>query len=1103
MYFTISSSKTLSHHDHDLAQVIAANPVRNPSFPEDVIIAIRENWDASLFVAIGVRALWLWSAKPAAVIAKIFRSESSITEHGENKEVIWKPDSSMIIVITSLGFLHFYTVDPQTSTKAFEYQFVRAHHYLAGAGQGKGIPNLPVKFKVSVKVEGGVQCGVCLTEELIVTTSKAPSIHTISLTNDEVNVTESKYLSEIIFLGIDKDSSEDNGTYLRQLIYSEDLNLFVWITSKGQAYLVKRFDAGGWGDNLAPEHDSAETPKRYYWAGIPIDIPVDPTAKSAAGLTRRSQAGMLPDADTAKRNFVICATFNSRFNLVTVGARDGNVYTYSIDTFSIDRFVPQSTSAFPDKSDLWFKFSHILKLTEQGSGYETHQLGTVSSLAYTWDGYALAVCWPGYGMAVFSVFGRKLITLNKNTVKEELSSPRDSKPGIKLEGYFDGVLHLFWGPGCYELYLLPTSARISTINDQLYVLPFARSGLTTANTLDNVRNPFLITEDRLFLYIGNHRELDTMKENVLLWHVIPLPPVYISENWPIKYSVVSQDGRYLAVAGKRGFAHYSVESGRWKLFGNSQQEKDVLCRGLVWYKNILIAAIQDASSLKCQLLFFSRDQKLDLSLAIHEEWLPHVTLLMNVCGPYLFIYTFDNVLTVFKLNLLHNGHHIQCELYIEIDMSDIVKQPKNVLSLAFFPDLLPGKTSNEFACIDNRPIMILMEGRLLLLDISSSGERNQPSIEQKSNSYLMSLAERVEFFWLSINPVGNLKNSIWAFTEKYCMIFANVFLPGDSNFKSSEWRYHLPLENLTYAIDAVKFPLDFYPLTTSLTKGIISGVELWLSVKQSLECVTFSMTTKTHLFLSHIYENLLRRRLYDEAVEFATQYESLHYFAHSLEMLLHRVWEEEAETLVGFGSEAVLPQVIKFLEHFPNFLDVIVQCTRKTEISLWDYLFSIVGSPQDLFERCLNLGRLRTATSYLVIIHNMESSTVSGKDSVRLLEKVLEVEDFELLRELVRFLSSISNNSNSLWDRMPSIQNFTPYINSEASQSSASISTMETQEPYMYLEIMVSRHARKLLQKGRIRALGKLSRVLDFPLTKWLRRERLVSKTTEVHSNWY
>lgn len=68
-----------------------------------------------------------------------------------------------------------------------------------------------------------------------------------------------------------------------------------------------------------------------------------------------------------------------------------------------------------------------------------------------------------------------------------------------------------------------------------------------------------------------------------------MPIMYISQNWPIKvfnrildgalcvafdifqYATINATGHYIAIAGKRGLAHYSAVSNRWKLFGNEQQ----------------------------------------------------------------------------------------------------------------------------------------------------------------------------------------------------------------------------------------------------------------------------------------------------------------------------------------------------------------------------------------------------------------------------------------------------------------------------------------------------------------------------------------------------
>ena len=149
------------------------------------------------------------------------------------------------------------------------------------------------------------------------------------------------------------------------------------------------------------------------------------------------------------------------------------------------------------------------------------------------------------------------------------------------------------------------------------------------------------------------------------------------------------------------------------------------------------------------------------------------------------------------------------------------------------------------------------------------------------------------------------------------------------------------------------------------------------------------------------------QKLEQEAFHFAKYYEHFNYFGHSMEILLHRVLEDEAETLVGFKESAVLPSVVQMLRNFRQFHEVIVRCARKTEVSLWEYLFSIVGDPKQLFSDCLQEGELKTATSYLIILQTLEPFAVSSKLQVDLLEKALEAENFELCGEIVRYLTSV------------------------------------------------------------------------------------------------
>lgn len=160
-------------------------------------------------------------------------------------------------------------------------------------------------------------------------------------------------------------------------------------------------------------------------------------------------------------------------------------------------------------------------------------------------------------------------------------------------------------------------------------------------------------------------------------------------------------------------------------------------------------------------------------------------------------------------------------------------------------------------------------------------------------------------------------------------------------------------------------------------------------------------------------------------MELARNYEVLAYFPHALEVLLHDVLDDEADTSPK-AEDAVLPEVIRFLTHFPHYLDVIVRCTRKTEVASWKHLFSVVGSPQVLFEESLSRGLLKTAGGYLLILHTLEQLSSSSKDMVRLFARAVQEGDWDLCKELARFLTALDNSGKTLREALALVELKTP-----------------------------------------------------------------------------
>jgi len=134
-------------------------------------------------------------------------------------------------------------------------------------------------------------------------------------------------------------------------------------------------------------------------------------------------------------------------------------------------------------------------------------------------------------------------------------------------------------------------------------------------------------------------------------------------------------------------------------------------------------------------------------------------------------------------------------------------------------------------------------------------------------------------------------------------------------------------------------------------------------------------------------------------------------------MLLHTVVESDlAATSDGVDENPhdVWPTVIEFLDYFDASLDVVVNCARKTEPTGWRRLFDVVGNPKGLFETCLASDRLKTAASYLLVLHNLEQLDENSTEAIRLLISAVKGKDWQLCRELLRFLHSIDDTGQAL-----------------------------------------------------------------------------------------
>lgn len=117
-------------------------------------------------------------------------------------------------------------------------------------------------------------------------------------------------------------------------------------------------------------------------------------------------------------------------------------------------------------------------------------------------------------------------------------------------------------------------------------------------------------------------------------------------------------------------------------------------------------------------------------------------------------------------------------------------------------------------------------------------------------------------------------------------------------------------------------------------------------------------------------------------------------------------------------ESAILPRVLSLLSSFKGYLDIVVQCTRKTEVRSWRTLFDYLPPPQELFEESLQRGSLKTAGGYLLILHTFDELATASEQSVRLLSRAMREEDWELCKELARFLAALDETGDTLREAM-------------------------------------------------------------------------------------
>ncbi|XP_059689710.1 guanine nucleotide exchange factor subunit RIC1 isoform X2 [Gavia stellata] len=1027
----------------------------------------------AFFAVLSPSQLSIWYCRPSVLIVSYKELSKAASQFGPYEQAEWRPDSTMIAVSAANGYILFFEIPSAGDKYLYEPMYPKGSPHLKGTPHYKEeqcAPSLNLEIKKVLDLQASITSLQSMLEDLLVATADGflHLVHWDGMTNGRKAIN----LCTVPF-SVDLQSSRAGSflgfedVYVRDMEYCATLDGFAVVFNDGRVGFITPMS-------------SRFTAEQLY--GVWAQDVTDGT----------------------------CVAVNNKYRLMAFGCANGSVQVYTIDT---------TTGAM--------QFSHKLELTPKQYPDIWNKTGPVKLIRWSPDSCVVMVTWECGGLSLWSVFGAQLIcTLGGDFAYQSDGAKKDP---LKISS-------MTWGSEGYHLWVIDGNSSSNMKSERgannearqfgILQFHFIKSALTVNPCMSNQEQVLLQGEDRLYLNCGDatqaqspkntsaHSEhkptrergpfsdgsLDSQGLSTLLghrhWHVVQIHTTYLESNWPIR------------------------------------EQNMMVTGGLAWWNDFIVLACYNLNDHQEELRIYLRTSNLDNAFA-HITKVQADTLLLSVFRDIVILFRADCSICLYSIERRPEGLIPTASIQVlqEVSMSRYIPHPFLVVSVT----LTSVRTETgitlkmpQQAC-EAESIMLNLAGQLIMLQRDRSG----PQIRDKDNNpnqrkHLpfcapVVLAQSVENVWTTcrINKQKrHLLEALWLSCGGAGMKVWLPLFPRD---------HRKPHSFLSRRI-MLPFHINIYPLAVlfedALVLGAVNDTVLYdclytqTSAREHLEVLfPFCIVERTsQIYLHHILRQLLVRNLGEQALLLAHSCATLPYFPHVLELMLHEVLEEEATSREPI-PDPLLPTVAKFITEFPLFLKTVVHCARKTEYALWNYLFAAVGNPKDLFEECLMAQDLDTAASYLIILQNMEVPAVSRQHATLLFNTALEQGKWDLCRHMIRFLKAIGSGETETPPATPTTQepssssgfeffrhrsislsqsaenlhskfNLTKTLSMPSGPSGKRWSKDSDCAENMYIDMMLWRHARRLLEEIKLKDLGCFAAQLGFELIGWLCKER-------------
>ncbi|XP_042769270.1 guanine nucleotide exchange factor subunit RIC1 isoform X5 [Panthera tigris] len=679
--------------------------------PAEAPIHVQSDPQRTFFAVLAPVRLSIWYSRPSVLIVTYKEPEKSSSQFGFYKQAEWRPDSTMIAVSTAYGYILFFHI---TSTRGDKYLYEPV--YPKGSPQMKGTPHfkeeqcapaLNLEMKKILDLQAPIMSLQSMLEDLLVATSDGllHLIHWEGMTNGRKAIN----LCTVPF-SVDLQSSRAGSflgfadVHIRDMEYCATLDGFAVVFNDGKIGFITPVSSRFTAEQL-----------HGVW---PQDV-VDGT----------------------------CVAVNNKYRLMAFGCASGSVQVYTIDN---------TTGAM--------LLSHKLELTAKQYPDIWNKTGAVKLVRWSPDNSVVIVTWENGGLSLWSVFGAQLIcTLGGDFAYRSDGTKKDP---LKINS-------MSWGAEGYHLWVISgfgaQSTEIESDSKSIVKQPgillfqFIKSVLTVNPCMSNQEQVLLQGEDRLYLNCGEasqtqhargssaHPEhkaagakspfadsgVESQGLSTLLghrhWHVVQISNTYLESNWPIRFSAIDKLGQNIAVVGKFGFAHYSLLTKKWKLFGNITQEQNMIVTGgLAWWNDFVVLACYNISDHQEELRVYLRTSNLDNAFA-HITKAQAETLLLSVFRDMVIVFRADCSICLYSIERKSDGPTTTAGIQVlqEVSMSRYIPHPFLVVSVT----LTSVSTENGITlkmpqqARDAESIMLNLAGQLIMMQRDRSG----PQIREKDS----------------------------------------------------------------------------------------------------------------------------------------------------------------------------------------------------------------------------------------------------------------------------------------------------------------------------------------------------------------------------------